>query len=448
MVFMVELLESEPGEKALVALLGTLPAFADASEAARARLVGASELRLYQADDVLVRQGEVSDAAYLVVAGEVQVTVDSAFGQVHLARLPARSLIGDLGVFANLPRTATVRAAGTVSALRIRRDTLLEAGRENPNLLLSVIGQLGQRLGAVNQAVGFYTNALAALERHDFDPAILDTLLNPLPELIDFAQTFRRMAEQIILRRRQHDEMASATIIQRAMLPAPKTPEEFGGHVEIHAEMRPAREVGGDFYDYLMLDEKRLGFSIGDVCGKGVPASLFMAITQTVMRLVARQETDLATAITRANNLLCADNVSSMFATLFYGVLDLESGHLTFCNCGHNPPFILRKDGGLEPMKNTGSPLAIFEDAPYSTGETTLGPGDRLFLYTDGVTEANDPDSALFGDERLAEAMESLRHLPGRELIDAVIGAVDGFARTAPQFDDITCLTLHFRPAN
>ncbi|HEX7776647.1 MAG TPA: SpoIIE family protein phosphatase [Parvibaculum sp.] len=444
---MVELLEPQPGEKALVALLGTLPAFAECTETSRARLVEASDLRFYRAGDVLVRQGDISDAAYLIVTGEVEVTADSAFGQVHLALLSAKSLIGDFGVFANLPRTATVRAAGAVSALRIGKEALLEVGRENPSLLFSVIGQLGQRIGAVNQAVGFYTNALAALERHDFDPAILDTLLNPLPELIDFAQTFRRMAEQIILRRRQHDEMASATIIQRAMLPAPKTPEEFGGHVEIHAEMRPAREVGGDFYDFLMLDDKRLGFSIGDVCGKGVPASLFMAITQTVMRLVARQEADLATAIMRANDLLCADNASSMFATLFYGVLDLETGRLTFCNCGHNPPFILRRNGGLEPMKNTGSPLAIFEGAPYRTGEATLVPGDRLFLYTDGITEANDPDSALYGDERLMKAMENSRHLPGRELIDAVITSVDGFAKTAPQFDDITCLTLHFRPA-
>jgi serine phosphatase RsbU (regulator of sigma subunit) len=232
------------------------------------------------------------------------------------------------------------------------------------------------------------------------------------------------------------------------MLPALKSPEEFGGYVEIHAEMRPAREVGGDFYDFLMLDDRRLGFSIGDVCGKGVPASLFMAITQTVMRLVARQESDLATAIMRANDLLCADNVSSMFATLFYGVLDLETGHLTYCNCGHNPPFILRRDGGWEPMKNTGSPLAIFEGAPYKTSEAVLVPGDRLFLYTDGVTEANDPDRTLFGDERLARAMENLRHLPGRELIDAVIRSVDEFAKTAPQFDDITCLTLHFRPTS
>lgn len=443
---MAELSTVGADQKALAEILGAHPAFAGCSVETLARLVGAGELRHFRSGDVLVRQGETSDAAYLIVDGEVEVTVDSSFGQVHLAHLPAKSLIGDFGVFANLPRTATVRAAADVRALRIGRDAMLVAGRENPELLLSVIAQLGQRIGAVNQAVGFYTNALAALERHDFDPAILDTLLNPLPELIDFAQTFRRMAEQIILRRRQHDEMASATIIQRAMLPAARTPEEFGGHVEIHAEMRPAREVGGDFYDFLMLDDRRLGFSIGDVCGKGVPASLFMAITQTVMRLVARQESDLATAIMRANDLLCADNVSSMFATLFYGVLDLETGRLTYCNCGHNPPFILRGDGSLEPMKNTGSPLAIFEGAPYKTGEAMLAPGDRLFLYTDGVTEANDPDSALYGDERLLAALEGTRHLPGRELIDAVVGSVDEFAKTAPQFDDITCLTLHFRP--
>ena len=443
---MLELTTPGPDEKMLIEVLGTHPAFATFSDAARQQLVGASEIRHYDAGEILVRQGEASDAAYLIVNGEVDVLADSTFGQVQLARLPAKTLIGDLGVVANLPRTATVRATGPVEALRIGRETLIDAGRQNPDLLVSVIGQLGQRLGAINQAVGFHTNALAALERPDFDPAILDTLLNPVPELVDFAQTFRRMAEQIILRRRQHDEMASASIIQRAMLPQSKSPDEFGGHVAIHAEMRPAREVGGDFYDFLMLDDRRLGFSIGDVCGKGVPASLFMAITQTVMRLAARQESDLATAVRRANELLCADNASSMFATMFYGVLDLETGDLTYCNCGHNPPFILRRDGTNEKLANTGSPLAIFEGAPYRTIETKLLPGERIFLYTDGVTEAVDPEDTLFGDERLVGAMEDLRTLPGQELIDALVERVDRFAQTAPQFDDITCLTLHFRP--
>ncbi len=424
------------------------PAFNDFTEGALSRLIDGSSTAAYAPDEVLVRQGDPSDVAFFVIEGEVEVIAESSFGAVSLARLPVRSLIGDIGVFANLPRTATLRAIGPVRVLCLGRGALLEAGRANPGLLLSVIGQLGQRLGAVNKAVGFYTNALAALERHDFDPAILDTLLNPVPELVDFAQTFRRMAEQIILRRRQHDEMASASLIQRAMLPRTTALEELIGKVDIHAEMRPAREVGGDFYDVLQLDERRLGVSIGDVCGKGVPASLFMAITQTVTRLVVRQELDLATAMARANLLLCAENVSSMFATLFYGILDLDTGEFTYCNCGHNPPLLVRKDGAVEMLTNTGIALAMFEEAPYKSRTTVMKPGDRLFLYTDGITEAHNADKTLFGDDRLGEVVKHSASMPGRQAIDTIIAAVDAFAGETPQFDDITCLSLHYGPVN
>ncbi|KAB7739527.1 SpoIIE family protein phosphatase [Parvibaculum sedimenti] len=423
-------------------------AFAEFSAEALDRLIEGSSIVAFAPDEILVRQGADSDAAFFILEGEVEVIAESSFGAVPLARLPARSLIGDIGVLANLPRTATLRAIGPVNVLRIGRDGLLQAGRDHPGLLISVIGQLGQRLGAVNKAVGFYTNALAALERQDFDPAILDTLLNPVPELVDFAQTFRRMAEQIILRRRQHDEMASASIIQRAMLPRETAMEEFAGKADIHAEMRPAREVGGDFYDVLRLDERRVGISVGDVCGKGVPASLFMAITQTVARLVVRQELDLASAMARANLLLCADNVSSMFATLFYAILDLETGELTYCNCGHNPPLLVRGDGSIEMLTNTGIALAMFDEAPYSSRTTRLEPGDRLFLYSDGITEAHNEDKALFGDDRLKATIRMAASLPGRQAIDSIIAAVDEFAGDAPQFDDITCLSLHFLPAN
>ncbi|MEN6542904.1 SpoIIE family protein phosphatase [Parvibaculum sp.] len=423
-------------------------AFAEFDEPALERLIQSSSVASFTPDEILVRQGDASDAAFFVLDGEVEVIAESSFGAVPLARLPARSLIGDIGVLADLPRTATLRAGGPVSVLRIGRDSLLQAGRDHPGLLISVIGQLGQRLGAVNKAVGFYTNALAALERHDFDPAILDTLLNPVPELVDFAQTFRRMAEQIILRRRQHDEMASASIIQRAMLPHHTALEEFAGKADIHAEMRPAREVGGDFYDVLRLDDRRVGISVGDVCGKGVPASLFMAITQTVTRLVVRQEADLAAALARANLLLCADNVSSMFATLFYGILDLETGEFTYCNCGHNPPLLVRGEGGLEMLTNTGIALAMFDEAPYSSRTIRLRPGDRLFLYSDGITEAHNAEKALFGDDRLEETVKRAVGLPGRQAIDSIIAAVDEFAGDAPQFDDITCLSLHYLPAD
>jgi serine phosphatase RsbU (regulator of sigma subunit) len=353
-------------------------------------------------------------------------------------------LAGDVGVFAGLPRTASVCARTPLTALRMERGRILALGRESPEPLFHIINQLGVRMANVNRAIAFYTHALSALERHDFDPAILTELLHPVPELVDFAETFRRMAQQIILRRAQREEMANAAAIQRAMLPPTWRTESALGRVELHAEMRPAREVGGDFYDYFLLDESRLCIVIGDVSGKGVPASLFLAITRTVIRLIAREDDDLATGIARANELLCAENASSMFSTAFFGVMDCATGVLTYCNCGHNPPLIVRPDGALEPLASTGLPLGMLAEAPYSQRAVALAPGDRAFLYTDGVTEANDVSGSAFGDARLAAAIEEFRRGSARELVDGVLHRVAKFAEGAPQSDDQACLALVF----
>ena len=430
----------------LVEALHAHPSFAHLPAAAIATLIERGAPSRFAPTEVLIQQDTPSDGAYLLLAGEVDIIVETLYGPVHLARRGSGALLGELGAFADLPRTATVRASSEVEALHFARDDLVRIGRANPDLLLGIIQQLGQHTGTVNRALGFYTNALAALERIDFDPAILDSLLHPAPELVNFARTFRKMAEQIILRRNQRDEMASAAAIQRAMLPPPLAAGNWGGRVALHAAMRPAREIGGDFYDFFALGENRLGLVIGDVSGKGVPASLFMAMTRTVIRLIARQDAthddDLATGIGRANALLSADNDSAMFVTLIYGVLDVASGRLTYCNCGHNPPLVQRADGARERLTLTGLPLGVLAEAEYATRTIMLMPGDRLFLFTDGITEANDPEGGEFGEARLMAALEALRDAAPRETVDGVIERVNAFAAGAPQADDITCLAL------
>src|SRR5260221_5951356 len=436
-------ISGDSGDKsAVIGLMRTHPTFAHLSEASIAGLIDRSALSRFASGHVLIRQGDTSDAAFLLLDGEVDVVVETLYGPVHLARRTRNTLLGELGAFANLPRTATVRTLTAVEVLRIAREDLLKIGRDNPDLLLDVIQQLGQHTGMVNRAVGFYTHALAALERPDFDPAILDELLNPAPELVNFARTFRKMAEQIILRRTQHDEMASAASIQRAMLPPPLPQGSCAGRVALHAAMRPAREIGGDFYDFFAIGDDRLGIVIGDVSGKGVPASLFMAMTRTIIRLVARQDDDLAIGIGRANALLSADNDSAMFVTLLYGVLDIASGVLTYCNCGHNPPLVVRGDGTRERLTLTGLPLGVMPDADYATRTVVLAPGDRLVLYTDGVTEASTTDGAEFGEARLEAAIDALRRGSAIAQGAGTLERVDAFAAGAPQADDITCLAL------
>ena len=237
-----------------------------------------------------------------------------------LATVHAPQLIGEIGVLADLPRTASVKAVTPSKVYRISRPELLQIGRKTPDLLLFIIGQMGRQLDAVNRAVSLYTNALAALERREFDSRILEQLENPPPQLAEFSAAFHRFASQILDKRRQHDEMASAAIIQQSFLPKTSNLAAIEGVLELHAEMRPAREVGGDFYDFFMLDADHFAIAIGDVCGKGIAASLFMAVVVTVLRTAAREEKDVASTISRANSLLCRDNASSMFATAFYAV--------------------------------------------------------------------------------------------------------------------------------
>jgi sigma-B regulation protein RsbU (phosphoserine phosphatase) len=434
---------TETADQAILSLAQSNPVLGRLSASTLEDLLERAEALNLGPGQALVKQGDGSDSAYLILDGELDIQVDTAYGQVQLARISKGALIGEIGVFADQPRTATVRTHSAVRALKFDRALLLRAGDNDPALLRSVIMGLGRQVGNFNHAIGLYTNALSALERHDFDLRILDELLHPIPEIVNFAHSFRRMAEQIVLRRSQHEEMASAAAIQRAMLPSALPADFVQGRFEIHAEMRPAREVGGDLYDIFALDQDRVVITIGDVSGKGVPASLFMAVTQTVIRLVVRDGRDLQTEIERANDLLVANNREMMFATLFCGVLDSASGLLTYCNCGHNPPLVVRKaDGRCEGMHANSPPLGIEQGITYKAQTLALSPGDLVLLYTDGVTEAENADAVQFGVERLEQGAIEMRDLSARAAVEGMVARVAEFSKGAPQFDDITCIAL------
>jgi serine phosphatase RsbU (regulator of sigma subunit)/CHASE2 domain-containing sensor protein len=253
----------------------------------------------------------------------------------------------------------------------------------------------------------------------------------------------RVMAAQIAQKRAHEAEMASAAAIQRAMLPSMQPSDFSESQLDIFADMIPAREVGGDLYDIVKLDGNRVVITIGDVCGKGVPASLFMAITQAVMRVVVRSGQDLQAEVNAANKVLAADNREDMFTTLFCGVIDVSAGTMTYCNCGHNPPLVLRRgESTFEPLRNCGPPLGIVDDISYVPRSIALAPGDMLFLYTDGVTEAENSQSAQFGMNRLEQAILEMRGHPARRVAEHVVKRVAEFAKGAPQSDDITCVAV------
>jgi serine phosphatase RsbU (regulator of sigma subunit) len=256
----------------------------------------------------------------------------------------------------------------------------------------------------------------------------------------------RMVAVQLAQQRAREAEMASAAAIQRAMLPSLQN-DIAPGRLDIFAQMIPARDVGGDLYDIVRLNENEVVVTIGDVCGKGVPASLFMAMTQTVMRLVVRSAHGMEAEINAANKMLCADNREEMFTTLFCGVIDAATGTVTYCNCGHNPPLVLRKgESTFEPLRNCGPPLGTFEEINYTPRSIALAPGDMLLLYTDGVTEAENTEAVQFGTQRLEQALREVRGQPARSVVEHIIAGVDAFAKGAPQADDITCVAVVRRP--
>ena len=300
---------------------------------------------------------------------------------------------------------------------------------------------MGDRMRKFNGAIGLYTHALAALERHELDPALLEELRNPIPDLADFGQTFGRLAEQIILRRQRDDEMASAALIQRALLPkVPEFAAESG--VDVSASMTPARDVGGDFFDLVALADGRIAVGVGDVCGKGVPASLFMGITKTLIRINLRETPDLPGAILKANAYLTNNNAAELFATVLYAAFDPRSGEVEYASCGHLPALIRRAGGAVEILPAGGLPVGLFDNPRLKLRQTTLAPGDLLFLYTDGVTEAEDPAGAEFGEARLLELIEREGGSGAAPAIARVEDAVRAFSRGKAQFDDITCLAL------
>jgi len=398
-----------------------------------------------QSGDVLIHQGDASDAAYFLNGGSLLVYVETSYGPVSLATLQGPSLVGEIGALTGLARTTSVKALTPAQVFRIARAQLFELSQKSPELLMSVVRQLGQQIDSVNRAVALYTNALAALGTREFNSKILDELANPSPQLAEFSTAFRRFADEILSKRRQEAEMASAALIQQSFLPKQSAMNVADSDVEIEAKIRPTREVGGDFYDFYMLDADRLAIMIGDVCGKGIPASLFMAVVVTVLRTAAREEPDAASTIARANTVLCRDNAASLFATAFYAVLDLRSGALEYCNCGHNAPVLIPASGEPRRLLSTGLPLALFADRPTTASSIQLNPGDNLVLFTDGVTEAINPLKEEFGDSLLLETLLRDQNLTTTALVSQLFTAVDDFALGEEQADDIACVVVRRR---
>jgi sigma-B regulation protein RsbU (phosphoserine phosphatase) len=251
-----------------------------------------------------------------------------------------------------------------------------------------------------------------------------------------------RERETAAQKERMESELTVAREIQRSIVPTIFPPFPEREEFDLHAVLQPAREVGGDLYDFFLIDDDHLGVAVGDVSGKGVPASLFMAVTITLLRAAGQGRRDPAEVLRRVNEPLCRGNEAAMFVTLFYGVYRISTGELTYSTGGHPPPYLVREDGRPEVLARTqGAGLGVTTSAGFGAATVRLQPGQGLLCYTDGVTEAMDAHGRMFGAERLEEAL-AVDQERAAGTADAVRAAVAAFTTGAEQYDDLTLLAL------
>ena len=240
-------------------------------------------------------------------------------------------------------------------------------------------------------------------------------------------------------------ELAFAKAIQHSALPSVFPPYPNRHEFTIWASMFTAKEVGGDFYDFYFVEEDILAFLVADVSGKGIPAAMFMMQSKTLLKSYAESGMSVEAVFSDANEKLCEGNEAGMFVTAWMGCLNVKTGLLTFANAGHNPPLLKRADGSFEYLKTrAGFVLAGMEGIRYRKNELQLSPGDKLFLYTDGVTEAINTQQELYGEDRLLEVLNRNKDADPGAICQAVKEDVDAFASDAEQFDDITMLCIAF----
>lgn len=235
------------------------------------------------------------------------------------------------------------------------------------------------------------------------------------------------------------EELKLASQIQRKLLP--DHPPQLTGF-QVFAINIPAKSVGGDYYDFLSLSNNRLAFCVGDITGKGMPAAMLMANLQATFRSQILVDEECAICMKRINTLLYRNTESTKFATMFYGILTPETGILNYANAGHDTPILFRADGQPLSLETTGLILGIFDDSDYTNASVQLSAGDLLLLYSDGITEAMDPDLEMYGVDRLRELVQVNRERPVSEIGELILQDIITHAKNAVQSDDITLLLL------
>ena len=351
------------------------------------------------------------------------------------------------------PETSCTFARSDEDALAI-----IQSGAEFDIALVAVDREPISGLGLFHQItdntfrvprIALSSGADLGLIRRAMNEGAADFMVKPL-EFSDFEATLLRVIETVERRRKNwregveysalKKEIDIAADIQQRILPLQfPNAEDY----EIYADMRPARVMGGDFFDIFEFDNSDIGFIVADVSGKGVPAAFYMAVARTLIHSAAFTISDPAGCLAQVNRLLCDHHIPGMFVSVFYGRIDAKSHRMTFANAGHQLPFKVGPDKMPEQLEGGhGVVLGIIPDLEYLQDEVTLEPGEFLFVFTDGITEAFNSNRQAFGEKRLADCLQSLTSETASEVIDQVSHAINDFVGEADQHDDITSLVI------
>lgn len=370
-------------------------------------VVSQSTIRELQAGEILIHADTENNSLFLVLDGELRVILEKEGTQVSIPIQPGECL-GEMSLIEERPTSATAICASNSRVLVIDEDvfwTHLAISRQG---VKNLVGMMAQRLHRNNEA-----------------------LINEIEEQLKYKQLAR--------------DLETAGNIQANIVPNgsklfPQRPE-----IEVYARTQQARAVGGDFYDALALDQDRIYLAIGDATGKGMPAALFMMRAFTSLRFLVSNYPDFQDVLPALNQTLLKKNNDMMFVSLWAGILDLRTRELQYVNAGHHPPFAALGGGVFEPLFVPNGPiLGVVEEAEFEVATMKVKPGDTLFLYTDGLPEAYDPNREAFETERIEQSLNSLQQPSMRSLVRGLEEQVAAFVNGAPTHDDLTMLAFRY----
>ncbi len=418
----------------MFAQLRQIALFDSLSDAELAQMAASIAERRLAPGDVLFREGDVGHDCAVVLDGALEITTELNGAEFQLGVFHSGRIVGEMALIDHSPRSATVRALNDCTIAVLIEQHFLTLMRSDPEMAMGMLREGARRLRTANQ------HTITHLESKN-------------AELARAYNELQAAQADLIRLNRLEEELAIARRIQASFLPA-TLPQPDGWSVA--AFSRGAQAVGGDFFDCIPLSNDHLGLVVADACGKGVTAALFVALTRSLLRAASQaprafqdratldSDAVLASATWLTNDYITREHsTSNMFVTLFYAVLEPQTGRLSYLNAGHNPPLIVSHDGrSLRELDAQTPPIGLLPNLAFTAAHANIAPGETLIAFSDGITEALNPTRELFDDDRLQALARDHAAATAEDLVQNIVAAVEAFVDGAPQADDMTLLVI------